>query len=344
MVVLPSHAKTADRAPTVVAAPAGGDHHLSGNLLPRPLHQLLRDLLPMAASVDVRRRLVLQPPLSTLSAASLSTFDSEPLPPGGRQPSPPTSSSFGCGRGRGRGRHASPPLRLGVRRIEVDAQTAPLGYKPEGYRSVEQTSSLETPSEHDNDDNAFGPSDPEHDVWVGANLPDLTAFDNADLDEPVAQQANDTESARPLLEQTHTPNPPPVVDLARPQLTPGALARLAATTLVAFPQARLDQVIQRVCGHIQDITPNLPATEAETISLAVGFGANLVAEMTRRVVTTAVTDLQTTPGATSQTVLTSVVEQLRLWTCRPGLDQPEPPTSPGAAAPGNVSARGAARH
>lgn len=93
-----------------------------------------------------------------------------------------------------------------------------------------------------------------------------------------------------------------------------------------------------MCGHIRDVNPNLPPTEAETISLAVGFGANLVAEMTRRVVTTAVTDLQTTPGATSQTVLTSVVEQLCLWTRRPGLDQPEPPASPGAAAPGDVSA------
>ena len=169
-------------------------------------------------------------------------------------------------------------------------------------------------------------------------MPDLTAFVTADLDETVAQQANDTESARPLLEQPHTPNPPPVVGLAWPQLTPGALARLAATNLVAFPQARLDQVIQRVCGHIQDITPNLPAMEAETISLAVGFGANLVAEMARRVVTAAVTELHNTPGTTSQTVLTSVVEQLCLWTRLSRLDQPEPPASPGAAAPGDVPA------
>jgi len=283
----------------------------------------------------VRRR----PPAADTSAASqyIRASDSEPLPPGGRQPSPPASSSFGRGRGRGRGRHASPPLRLGVRRIEVE--TAPVGYQPEGYRSVEQTSSLETSSEHDNDDDAFDPSDPETNVWVGANLPDLTVLDNtADLDEPVAQHANDTEPAQPPPEQQHTPSPPLVVGLARPQLTPGALARLAATTLVAFPQERLDQVIQRVCGHIRDVNPNLPPTEAETISLAVGFGANLVAEMARRVVTTAVTELQTTPGATSQTVLTSVVEQLCLWTRRPGLDQPEPPASPGAAAPGDVSA------
>ena len=93
-----------------------------------------------------------------------------------------------------------------------------------------------------------------------------------------------------------------------------------------------------MCGHIQDITPNLPATEAETISLVVGFRDNLVAEMARTVVTTAVTELHNTPGATSQTVLTSVVEQLCLWTCRSGLDQPEPLASPGAAAPGDVPA------
>lgn len=81
-----------------------------------------------------------------------------------------------------------------------------MGYQPEGYRSVEQTSSLETSSEHDNDDDAFDPSDPETDVWVGANLPDLTVLDNtADLDEPVAQQANDTEPAQPPPEQQHTP-------------------------------------------------------------------------------------------------------------------------------------------
>lgn len=70
MVVLSSHAKTADRAPTIVAALAGGDHRLSGHLLPHLPHQLLRDLLPMAASVDVRRRLILQPPLSTFVPAT----------------------------------------------------------------------------------------------------------------------------------------------------------------------------------------------------------------------------------------------------------------------------------
>jgi len=35
--------------------------------------------------------------------------------------------------GRSRGRHASTPLRLGVRRIEVDTQMAPLGCKPARY-------------------------------------------------------------------------------------------------------------------------------------------------------------------------------------------------------------------
>jgi len=51
--VLSSHTKTADRAPTIVAAPAGVDHHLSRHILPRPPHQLRRHLLPLAASVDV---------------------------------------------------------------------------------------------------------------------------------------------------------------------------------------------------------------------------------------------------------------------------------------------------
>jgi len=152
------------------------------------------------------------------------------------------------------------------------------------------------------------------------------------------RQIDDTDSARPPPDQPHTSNPAPIVGLAQPQFTPGALARLAATTLVAFPQARLDQVIQHVCRHIRDITPNLPAAEAETISLAVGFGDNFVAEMACRIVTTAVMELQTTPSATSQTVLTSVVEQLCPWTRRSGLDQPEPPTSPIAAAPRDVPA------
>jgi len=103
------------------------------------------------------------------------------------QVAPSSLSSFGRGHGRGHGRHSSPLPRVGVRHIQVDAQTAPPGYKPAGYRSTEQTSSLETPSENDNDNNAFHP---EQDVWVSANLPDLTALDNADIDDPVMQQAD----------------------------------------------------------------------------------------------------------------------------------------------------------
>ena len=119
--------------------------------------------------------------------------------------------------------------------------------------------------------------------------------------------------------------------LARPPIGCGPLARITATTLAAYPENSVEDVIDRVQQHLRDTT-GLRHSEEVSVNLIVRFGANLVSEICKKITNKVLQDSAQYAHPT-ETAFINVIDQLLLHTRRGGLDNP-PPTPMAYPIPG----------